>query len=168
MTPIIGCPPEQAKCQLDLIEKLEVFERLVRLEEKLVAYKESTEKALVLAKLQHDQDRLEYAHGVEVKLVGYNQWQQRFDKIEGTLVTFIHLEREVKIARDTTEAVAKVLQDKHGSDMMRVNDDIRELRESKAELSGKASQRNLNVTTIVAVIGMIIGLLGLVHSFASK
>jgi len=43
----------------------------------------------------------------------------------------------------------------------RSDTDIRSLRESRAEVNGKASQEALNRTTIFAVVGMVIGIIGL-------
>ena len=40
--------------------------------------------------------------------------------------------------------------------------DIRELRESRAELAGKASQKDLNMTRIVSFLGLVIAIVSLV------
>lgn len=41
----------------------------------------------------------------------------------------------------------------------RVLEDIRMLRESKATLDGKASQQSVNISLIIAVVGMIMGMI---------
>ena len=46
-----------------------------------------------------------------------------------------------------------------------VDKDIRELRESKAELAGKASEKSVAFTMIVAMIGIILSFAALMHSF---
>jgi len=45
--------------------------------------------------------------------------------------------------------------------LKRVDDDIRTLRESRAELQGKASQSQVNVALLIGVIGIILSLVGL-------
>ena len=49
--------------------------------------------------------------------------------------------------------------------MKAVDKDIRELRESRAELAGKASQKAVTVSTIIAVISTIIAIISLMHGF---
>ena len=46
-----------------------------------------------------------------------------------------------------------------------VDKDIRELRESKVELAGKASEKSVAFTMIVAMIGIILSFAALMHSF---
>jgi len=46
-----------------------------------------------------------------------------------------------------------------------VDKDIRELRESKALLEGKASQNAVNLSTIIAIVGTLLAIISLVHSF---
>lgn len=56
----------------------------------------------------------------------------------------------------------------HQSYTEKVDSDIRVLRESKATLEGKASQKSVNLSTILAVIGITIAFISLVHTFAEK
>jgi len=49
----------------------------------------------------------------------------------------------------------------------KVQEDIRILRESKATLEGKASQISVNIAIIIAVCGLIIGIIGLCLKFAT-
>ena len=43
----------------------------------------------------------------------------------------------------------------------RVEEDIRMLREAKSMLEGKASQQALNVTMIISIVGLIVGMLSI-------
>ena len=47
--------------------------------------------------------------------------------------------------------------------LSKINDDIRELRESKAMLEGKASQLYVTITLVVALLGLIIGVVGIFY-----
>jgi len=49
-----------------------------------------------------------------------------------------------------------------------VDSDLRILRESRAELKGKASQASLNITFVLAAIGAISGLVAVILDFISK
>ena len=46
-----------------------------------------------------------------------------------------------------------------------VDKDIRELRESRAELAGKASQKAVTISVIIAVISTLISIIALMHGF---
>jgi len=46
--------------------------------------------------------------------------------------------------------------------------DIRDLRESRAELKGKASQSSVNLAYFIAVIGMLISFTTMIFTFAHK
>ena len=48
----------------------------------------------------------------------------------------------------------------HDAVLLRINEDIRILRESRAELSGKASQLSANVALGIALIGLVLSLIG--------
>ena len=50
--------------------------------------------------------------------------------------------------------------------MRAVDKDIRELRESRALLAGKASQNAVNLSTVIAILGILLAIVSLVHSFA--
>ena len=49
--------------------------------------------------------------------------------------------------------------------MKAVDKDIRELRESRAELAGKASQKAVTISVIIAVISTLISIISLMHGF---
>jgi hypothetical protein len=51
------------------------------------------------------------------------------------------------------------------TDYVKIAEDIKMLRESKALLEGKASQQSVNIALILAVIGIIIALGGMVSKF---
>jgi hypothetical protein len=53
-----------------------------------------------------------------------------------------------------------VVRSEYNSTLSRLNEDIRVLRESKATMDGKASQMSTNISTIIAIIGLIISLVG--------
>ena len=46
-----------------------------------------------------------------------------------------------------------------------INDDLRMLRESKAQMDGKASQNSVMISLILGVMGLSIGVIGLVSRF---
>jgi len=64
-------------------------------------------------------------------------------------------------------ADSAVTKSKYDDDVKRIQEDIRSLRESRAELSGKASQDSLNKTNGTAIAGFIIGALGLLLSLVN-
>jgi hypothetical protein len=47
----------------------------------------------------------------------------------------------------------------------RMMGDVRELRESKAMLEGKASATSVGIATFIAVIGLIVSIISIVHKF---
>ena len=49
-----------------------------------------------------------------------------------------------------------------------VDKDIRELRESKASLEGKASQLSVNITLIIAIVGIFLSLFSVLHGWESS
>ena len=49
----------------------------------------------------------------------------------------------------------------------RVVDDIRILRESKASLEGKASQKSVNIAYIISAMSILLAVIALLHSFMS-
>lgn len=48
----------------------------------------------------------------------------------------------------------------------RIDGDIRSLRESRAEMQGKASQSSVNTAMIISAIGLILAIIGLILRFA--
>lgn len=51
----------------------------------------------------------------------------------------------------------------HASLHAKIEDDIRLLREAKAQLEGKASQKSVAFSTLLAVSGLVLALLSLLH-----
>ena len=58
--------------------------------------------------------------------------------------------------------------DEHTAYIKSVDSDIRILRESRAELQGKASQSQMNITFVVAIVGALVGLVGLLLKLVGK
>jgi len=71
--------------------------------------------------------------------------------------------------RATIEALVHnaITRIEYTADLRRVLDDIKFLRESRAELEGKASQDALNKTSGIAVVGLAIGVIGFLMSVIS-
>ncbi len=49
--------------------------------------------------------------------------------------------------------------------MSRINSDIRELLQSKANLEGKASQQSVNMALLISVISIIVGIVAIILKF---
>jgi hypothetical protein len=56
-----------------------------------------------------------------------------------------------------------ISRDEHNIMMNRMESDVRMLRESRAELAGKASQLYVNITLAISIIGLAISILGLLR-----
>ena len=77
---------------------------------------------------------------MEKRLEGMNEFRDALKDQSSTYLT----KSEYKLAHD------------------RILDDIRGLRESRAELHGKASQKSVDIAMILGVISLLVGLIGLV------
>lgn len=53
----------------------------------------------------------------------------------------------------------------HETYMKAVDKDIRELREARAMLEGKASQSAVNFSTVIALLGVLLSAVALIHGF---
>jgi hypothetical protein len=71
---------------------------------------------------------------------------------------------EFRAALDDTQNKS-IYRDEFNAVMGGIDKDIRTLRESKAMLEGKASQQSLNITTLVAVAGLVVAGIGSIISF---
>ena len=56
----------------------------------------------------------------------------------------------------------------HEAYIKSVDSDIRILRESRAELQGKASQSQMNITFVTAIVGLLVACIGLLLKFFGK
>ena len=61
-----------------------------------------------------------------------------------------------------------VIKNEHVVTHTKIDEDIRTLRESKAQLEGKASQFSVNLATVIAIVGIVISMLALFHNFTEK
>ena len=55
----------------------------------------------------------------------------------------------------------------HETYIVSIEKDLRVLRESKANLEGKASQSSVNIAYVLAAIGIAMSMIGLLHSFSN-
>lgn len=85
----------------------------------------------------------------------------------------LHLDKRLEVMNEFRSA----LSDRESSYFTRkehdifaklVEADLRLLREARAEMQGKASQNNLNVTFVIALIGSLLGVAGLVLRLLGK
>ena len=77
---------------------------------------------------------------LEKRLEGMNEFREALKEQNATFAT----RGELRVFRDTVEA------------------DVRILRESKANLEGKASQQSVNNTKLVAYVALIVGVVSLI------
>lgn len=91
---------------------LESYERLIKLESEFHLYCKVTNDALMLAREIIEKESLSFKEHLDLKLIGYNNFQHRIDALTNTFVTTSALEREVTIARERTDVRAKVNSDK--------------------------------------------------------
>jgi hypothetical protein len=67
-----------------------------------------------------------------------------------------------------TQAKSFYLRQEHDSFAERITGDIRLLRESKANLEGKASQLSVSIAILIAGLGVVISLVNLASSLSTK
>ena len=110
------------------------------------------------------------ASSMEKRLEGMNEFRDQLRDQTGTFVTkpeyaqqVIRINEDIKLLADIKSQF--VGRQEHDSMLNKLNDDIRILRESKANLEGKASQASVNVAMIIAVIGIILAIVGIVNRF---
>lgn len=117
---------------------------------------------------------------VDVPLRDY--FEARLDALDQKLnLLFQHIEKNTKLARDQVDARLAVMNEIRGAmnDMTErmltkaefeltiraLSSDIRDLREWRATMEGKASQSSVNIALLLAGVGLIIGMLSLAAKF---
>ena len=95
--------------------------------------------------------------------------EQRFQSMETALelsakVMEARLERLNEL-RETLESYMKesVTRPECGILHKKLDEDVRMLRESKAMLEGKASQLSVNITMALAIIGIVVSIIAMLH-----
>lgn len=97
----------------------------------------------------------------------------KFDAIEqARIITSLNLEKRLDGMNEFRDALNDALsrflstdEYKRGHD--KVLDDIRILREDRARMEGKADQKSVNNATIIAVGGLLLGIIGAILSVVS-
>ena len=94
-------------------------------------------------------------------------FEQRIEALEKQMETTSHqMERRLDSMNDIKSQLVHLLtKSEYEVFVDKVNEDIRMLRESKATLEGKASQASANLAMLIAVIGVVIGIVSMIHSF---
>ena len=82
------------------------------------------------------------SQGMNKRLEGMNEFRQQLKDQTNTFLT-----------RNEYETKHTLLADK-----------ISDLRESRAEMAGKASQKSVNITLLISILGLVIGLVSILHS----
>ena len=118
--------------------KVEDHDRIITIESKVDSLREHIDVRFVA----EDKAKELAAHALNLKLEHMNEFR---GQLKDQCSTFITREEH------------EILQ-------TRIDNDIRELRESKATLEGKASQSTVNITLAVAIMGLIIAVAGLILS----
>jgi hypothetical protein len=107
--------------------------------------------------------------------------EQRFDDMEKSIDRrFEHMEEATRTAYSSMESRLAVMNEIRGqlndqastfltreaSDLQhtRIEEDIRSLRESRSLLEGKASQTSVMITIVIAVLGLLVGIVGLTRT----
>ncbi len=86
------------------------------------------------------------AAGMEKRLEGMNEFRNQLKDQTGTFIT----------------------RAEHDAILNRMNEDIRMLRESRAELAGKASQMSVNIALVIAIIGIVISSVSVFRGISSS
>lgn len=106
----------------------------------------------------------------------------RFNELKNYMdVKFNSIEKSTCLAQETLNARLESMNEfrnslkdqtsnyitrvEHEALISKYDTDIRILREAKAEATGKASQQSVNVVTTIAIIGVIIGFIGILIKF---
>jgi hypothetical protein len=107
---------------------------------------------------------------MEKRLEGQNEFRGQLKDQVTTLVSkaeyapqLARILEDIKTLSDTKAQF--IGRPEHDGMLNKINDDIRVLRESKATLEGRASQSSVNVAMIIAVIGIILSIVGIVNRF---
>jgi ABC-type antimicrobial peptide transport system permease subunit len=118
------------------------------LESKIGALKEYTESRFEAYKVYTESRLVSLekatsiaASNMEKRLEGMNEFRDQLRDQTGTFITRIEIESQIK----------------------KIEEDIKVLRESKANLEGKASQQSVYIAYLIALIGIIIGVINLIR-----
>jgi hypothetical protein len=138
----------------------EFFDTRIREQEAQFNIKISAlEKAIIVA-----------ATAMEKRLEGMNEFRDQLRDQTGTFVTKPEYGQQMLRVNDDIKSLSDIKaqfigRPEHDGMFVKLNDDIRVLRESKANLEGKASQSSVNIAMIIAVVGIILGIVGIVNRF---
>jgi len=92
----------------DCPKNTKILERLAALEVFTKQTFSQINSNVALARELVEKDRKETRDYVAGKFEGFNQWQQRFDRLEGELVRRIDLDKEVNTARQFTDQALSI------------------------------------------------------------
>lgn len=106
-----------------------------------------------------DQAQVERDRAVNVAYKNMEQRQNASNEIRGALQDVIN--------KTLTRDEHTIIKDRLDRDVKFLQDDIKSLRESRAELAGKADQVSVNRVSERATLSITIGAVGLVFSFIS-
>ena len=79
----------------------------------------------------------------------------------------VPLERHVALQSERTREAIELARVAMEQRVVRAEEDIRSLRDTRAELAGKASQRSNTVALIIAAAGVVLGSLGFILALAT-
>ena len=113
---------------------------------KIAALKEST----TIAKIANDE-----------RLERMNEFRDTLKDQAGTFVTM----NEVKLNMQKIDSQLVNIRNEYCLRFDKVETDLRSLRESRAELRGKADQSQVNISLLIGVIGIIFGIIGIIKGF---
>lgn len=88
-----------------------LLERLTTLEVSIEQNFKRIDSNVALARDIVEKDRTETRDLLEAKFEAFNQWQRRFDRLEGELVKKSELEKEVVVARQFTDQALSTARD---------------------------------------------------------
>ena len=96
-----------------------------------------------------------------------NNFDSRINSVEKGIV-LAHNAMEKRL--DSMNEFREALKDQNSRFITRTEfdlmlKDIQDLKESRAELSGKASQQSVNVAYVISVAGIILSAIGVIHGF---
>lgn len=110
---------------------------------------------------QQDQENVTLRELVEAKI----------ESLKATMTaTDLTMERRLEAMNELREQITSerghyVTRQEHDQTHAKLNEDVRELRESRAEIAGKASLASVYFTALCVVLSLLIAVAALVHSF---
>jgi hypothetical protein len=99
---------------------------------------------------------------MEARLEGMNEFRASMGDMANRMVTRQEFDQ---LRRSQEDFVNCADHDAVVRDIARIADDVRGLRESRAELIGKASQGSVDRALLMAVAGVLLGVIGIVEKF---